>query len=424
MKRSTVALALSAAFAATPGMAQTSMEQKLQILQQEIDELRAQIQQVRTQKQQQAPASAVPAAAGDASDLTSGLASGATTLWGYGEMNYNRFRDADRSSKADLRRFVFGFGHRFNDRLTFNSEVEIEHAVSSATDKGEAEIEQAYLNYKFSDKLNVKAGLFLIPLGILNETHEPTTYFGVERNEVETRIIPTTWRELGFGVHGLVGEGLKYDIGVTTGFDAGKLDDPSAGIRSAHQEGQLANAHDLSVYGALNYRRPGLLIGGGAFTGNTGQNGQTNPLLKGVAARLTLWDVHAKYSVGRLDLQGLYAAGRIGDADRLNAAFLASSPAPFAAPKALKGWYTQAAYHVFKQGDFDLAPFVRYERYEIRQQEDVANGLLQDPKNLERVTTLGLNFRLHSQVVLKTDVQTYATDKTKNRFNVGVGYLF
>jgi hypothetical protein len=423
MKRSTVALALAAVFAATPASAQTSLEQKLQILQQEIDELKAQMQQVKAQKQQ-GPAAAAPGAAGASSEPASGLASGATTLWGYGEMNYNRFRDADRTSKADLRRFVFGFGHRFNDRLSFNSEVEIEHAVASAGDRGEVEMEQAYLNYQFSDAVNIKGGLFLIPLGILNETHEPPTYYGVERNEVETRIIPTTWRELGFGVHGLVGEGLKYDVGMTTGFDAGKLDDPSVGIRSAHQEGQLANARDLSVYGALNYRRPGLLVGGGAFTGNTGQNGQTNPLLKRVAARLTLWDVHAKYSVGRLDLQGLYAAGRIGDADRLNAAILASSPAPFAAPKSLKGWYTQGAYHVFKEGDFDLAPFVRFERFEIGQQEDAANGLFQDPKNLERVTTFGLNFRVHPQVVLKTDVQSYHTDKTKNRFNVGLGYLF
>ncbi len=423
MKRSTLALALSAAFVSTPGLAQTSLEEKLQILQQEIDELKAQNRQGKAEKPQ-AQTAVTKSAAGTPSEPAAGLAPGATGLFGYGEMSYNRFRDADRTSKADLRRFVFGFSHRFNDNLSFMSEVEYEHAVVSAGDQGEAEIEQAYLNYKFNDKLNVKGGLFLIPLGILNETHEPPTYFGVERNEVETRIIPTTWRELGFGVHGLVGEGLKYDAGVTTGFDTGKLDDPSVGIRSAHQEGQLANARDLSVYGALNYRRPGLLLGGGVFTGNTGQNGQTNPLLKGVAARLTLWDLHVKYSVGRLDLQALYAAGTIGDTDRLNAAILASSPAPFAAPKTLKGAYFQAAYHAYREGDYDVAPFIRLERFDIRQQEDAANGLLQDPNNFERVRTLGLNFKIHPQVVLKTDIQRYRTDRTKDRFNVGLGYMF
>lgn len=423
MKKSAIALALSAAFVATGALAEPSIEEKIQILQQEIDALKAQVRQMTAQKQQPAvqPSAegALPSASGQG--LSAG---GSTSIVGYGEANYNRYREGDRAGKADLRRFVFGFNHRFDDRLSFHSEVEIEHGVVSSSDRGEAEIEQAYLNYKVNDALNIKSGLFLVPLGILNETHEPPTFYGVERNEVETRIIPTTWRELGFGVHGIVGEGLRYDAGVTTGFNAGKLDDPAFGIRSAHQEGQLADAHDLAVYGALNYRRPGLLVGGGVFSGNTGQNGQSNPLLKGVAARLSLWDLHAKYSVGRLDLQALYAAGTLGDADRLNAAILASSPAPFAAPRSLKGWYTQAAYHAYRQGAFDLAPFMRYERFDIKQQEDAANGLLQDANNMERVTTLGLNFKVHPQVVLKTDVQKYGTDKTKNRFNVGIGYMF
>lgn len=422
MKRKTRALALAAAFAAPTVSAQT-LDQKIEILQQEIDGLKAQIGKIPAPGQPtQSPLdSAWPL------DRTAALASGSTNFVGYGEMNYNKFRESG-DAKADLRRFVFGFNHRFDERLTFHSEVEIEHGVVSKDDEGEAEIEQAWLNYKFSDAVNAKGGLFLIPLGILNETHEPPTYYGVERNEVETRIIPTTWRELGFGVHGELGEGFRYDVGVTTGFNSGRLDDPSVGIRNAHQEGQLADAHDLSVYGALNYRRPGLLVGGGVFTGNTGQNGQANPLLKGVAARLTLWDAHAKYSVSRLDLQALYAAGTLGDTDQVNAAILSSAAAngttPFAAPRSLKGAYVQAAYHVYKEDKVDVAPFVRLERYEIKQQEDPANGLLQDPNNFERVTTVGVNVKLHPQVVLKTDVQRYHTDKSKDRFNIGIGYMF
>jgi uncharacterized small protein (DUF1192 family) len=410
------AAALVAALAPLPAHSQTGIEQKLEALQQEIDRLKSEVSHLRAQQ-------SAPPAHAKAGDEAKPEEAPATSVYGYGEVNYNRFRDTDRTSRADLRRFVFGFGHRFNDRLSFNSEVEIEHAVASAGDQGEVEIEQAYLNYQISDALNVKGGLFLIPLGILNETHEPPTYYGVERNEVETRIIPTTWRELGLGLHGRFGEGFKYDTGVTTGFDSGKLDDPAVGIRSAHQEGQLANARDLSAYGALNYQRPGLLLGGGVFTGNTGQNGQTNPLLKGVAARLTLWDVHAKYSAGGFDLQGLYAAGRLGDSDQINAAILASG-ATFAAPRSFEGWYGQAAYHLYRKGDLDFAPFVRFERFEIRQQEDIANGLLQDPANLERVWTLGFNFQIHPQVVIKSDIQRYSTDRTKDRFNLGLGYMF
>ncbi|HLQ02926.1 MAG TPA: hypothetical protein VK143_11580 [Burkholderiales bacterium] len=417
MKRKTLALALAAAFAAPTVSAQT-LDQKIEILQQEIDGLKAQIRKMPAQGQS---AATTPLDYASPLDRTTGLAGGSTSFVGYGEMNYNKFRESG-DAKADLRRFVFGFNHRFDDRLTFHSEVEIEHGVVSKDDEGEAEIEQAWLNYRFSDAVNVKGGLFLIPLGILNETHEPPTYYGVERNEVETRVIPTTWRELGFGVHGELGEGFRYDVGVTTGFNSGKLDDPSVGIRSAHQEGQLADAHDLSVYGALNYRRPGLLVGGGVFTGNTGQNGQANPLLKGVAARLTLWDVHAKYSVGRLDLQALYAAGTLADSDQLNAAV--GVPGGFAVPKSLKGAYAQAAYHAYKEDKLDIAPFVRLERFDIEQQEDPGNGLFQDPNNFERVTTVGVSFKLHPQVVLKTDVQRYRTDKSKDRFNIGIGYMF
>jgi hypothetical protein len=147
-------------------------------------------------------------------------------------------------------------------------------------------------------------------------------------------------------------------------------------------------------------------------------------MLKGVAARLKLWDLHAKYSIAGLDLQALYASGTLGDADKINAAILASSATPFAAPKAFKGWYTQAAYHLYRRGDLDFAPFARYERYDITQEEDPANGLFQDPNNFERVTTLGFNLRIHPQVVVKSDWQTYRTDKNKSRFNIGLGYMF
>jgi hypothetical protein len=153
----------------------------------------------------------------------------------------------------------------------------------------------------------------------------------------------------------------------------------------------------------------------------------SNPALQGVSARLTLWDVHAQYRLARLDLQGLYAAGTLGDADKATAAILAAAPTPadaFAAPKTLKGGYVQAAYHVYKRGNYDLAPFVRYERIDIKQQEDPANGQLQDPNNIERIKTIGVNFWVHPQVVLKADVQRYATDKSQDRFNLGLGFMF
>lgn len=421
MSKSVLTLAVAATFAALPASAQT-IDEKLQILQQEIDQIKA--QQAGKPAAPASQSASAPTDYGTMLDRSSGLANGATNIIGYGEAAYSKFRESGNAT-ADLARFVFGFNHRFDERLTVHSEVEFEHAVVSADDQGEAEIEQAWVNYKLSDGVNFKGGLFLIPIGILNETHEPPTYYGVMRNQVETRVIPTTWRELGVGVHGLFGEGFRYDVGVTTGFDSGKLDDPLTGIRSGHQEGQLANATNLAVYGALNYRLPGLLVGAGVFSGDTGQNGASNPALQGVAARFTMWDVHAQYRLAGLDLQGLYTAGTLGDADKVTAAMFSADPATaFAAPKSMKGWYVQAAYHVYKRGNFDVAPFVRYERIDIKQAEDPANGLLQDPRNDERIKTIGVNFWVHPQVVLKADVQRYETDKTQNAFRVGAGFMF
>ena len=134
--------------------------------------------------------------------------------------------------------------------------------------------------------------------------------------------------------------------------------------------------------------------------------------------------MHARYSAHGFDLQVLYAAGTLGDADRINAAILANAAEPFAAPKSLRGWYAQAAYHLYRNGDLDLAPFARVERFDIRQQEDPANGLFQDPKNLERIITAGFNFNLNPQVVIKSDVQRYSTDSSRNRFDLGLGYMF
>jgi len=424
MKKLLICAALSVLGTTGASAAQPTLEEKFEILQNELDALKAQMAQM-AKAPAAAPASnggstaAMPAATSSATNLGP-----ATTIGGYGELNYNRYSKGGRNSEADLRRFVLFFGHRFNDNLRFVSELELEHGVTSRDDDGEVEMEQAYLDYRFNDAVNVKAGLFLMPLGLLNETHEPPTYYGVERNEVETRILPTTWREGGIGVYGEVAQGLRYDIGITTGFNAGKLDDPSTGFRSAHQEMTKARAHDLSMYAALNYRGlPGLLVGGGIFSGNTGQNGFTDrgttpqqPLLEGVKARLTLWDVHAKYAVGNLDLQGLYAKGTLGDADTVAAA------TGVAVPKSIYGWYGQAAYHVWRRGDLDLAPFVRYEKYNT--QQEVAAGFSADPLNDERVITAGVNFRLHPQVVVKADFQKFKADSTRDRFNLGVGYMF
>ena len=396
-KRLSIAIAL-ALFASNA--AATSVEDKIELLQQEIEALKDQV------------------AATKPNNVSSGIQGLAenTTIGGYGNLNYNNFNGgATAKDQIDLQRFVLFFGHKFNDMVSFKSEFEIEHAVSSADDHGEAEVEQAYLDFHFNDKVNAKVGLFLIPAGLLNETHEPPTFFGVERNQIESRIIPTTWREAGVALYGETLPGLKYQVGITTGFSARKFDDPLYGIKSAHQEGQLADSEDLALSGALNYTGiNGLLIGGSVFTGNTGQN---EPDIGD--ARLTLWDVHTRYQTGNWDLRALYARGHLNDAADITAVTGVSAPTAF------YGWFTEAAYHVWKSGDMDFAPFVRYESYDTQASLPINSTRVEGSQN--KVWTVGANFWPTAQVVLKADFQSYGKKDAEfgdKRLDLGMGYMF
>ncbi|MEW6611673.1 MAG: hypothetical protein ACOY5C_00555 [Pseudomonadota bacterium] len=429
MKKRAIVAAIGLALGSQGALAaDASVEQKIEILQQEIEALKAQLNTsaqpaagAPAAQPQAAPAAAGPSLPGHSETVhwQERLQQSRTVIGGYGEINYNNYRDSSKNDVLDLKRFILFFGHNFNDWISLRSELEVEHAfVEGGEDSGEVAMEQAYLNFHFSDRFNLRTGLQLMPLGFLNETHEPPTYYGVERNEVETRIIPSTWRELAVGLQGEAVPGLEYNVGVSTAPDASKFGNPANGFRSMRQSGGQANANEFAVYGALNYRGlPGLLVGGGVFTGNTGgrKDAAGNSLVGG-DARLTLWDLHAQYNWQNLQVRALYARGTLDDAGAISAATAST------APKAFYGWYVEPAYTVWRKGDMRLTPFARYERYNT--QDEVAAGLVADPKNDERVLTYGASLYPTRNVVFKADYQDFDKDDAKDRFNLGVGYMF
>ncbi|MDE1915887.1 MAG: hypothetical protein KGJ57_07480 [Sphingomonadales bacterium] len=460
MKRLAYLLAATALSTATPALADDASLQaevaslKAQVAAQadEIAQIKAELRashapQVLAAQQSSVPAAptsadtgAVPAATGpvggSAASLAVNNAAGAgpnTTIGGYGEVSYNAYVHDSSRNQADLKRFVLFFGHRFNDKLSLMSEVEFEHAVTSSSDKGEAEIEQAYLNYAFNPRLNVKAGLFLMPFGFINRNHEPPAFYGVERNEVERRIIPSTWREGGVSVWGSTPFGLTYDFGVTTGFDFAKLDDASAPLLATHQELQLAHAANLSVYGSLEYApTPGVTLGGAVFTGKTSHANAdhkadpTTPDFAGIGGRLTLWDVHARVQRSGFDVEALYTRGSFANSAAIDQVILdfnatngASRPV---LPSSFYGWLVQGAYTFGLGGDVTLSPFVRYERYDT--QARLPLGLIADPANRDRVFTTGVSFKPISDVVVKFDYQKFIENSANDRINVGLGYQF
>lgn len=441
MKQRVISAALAAAFLSFPlaGLAQeTDLAKRVEQLAAELEKVKAELAAQRAQAAAAAapradvsapsvsparPAVTAPVSAANAAPAAALAAS--TVFSGYGEVNYNHPVRNASGAQTDLRRAVIGIQHRFDEKTKVVAEFEWEHAIASASDSGESAIEQMYVEREFNGGLRGKAGLFLMPVGLLNQNHEPTAYYGVERNFVETAIIPTTWREAGVGLSGEFGNGFAWDAGLTTGFDLSKWD-PASGegrespLGAIHQEGQLAKSRDLSLHGALNWRGyPGLLVGGSVFTGKAGHK---TPDFAGGDARVSLAELHTRFTPGAWDLSALWAYGRISDTEALNATFV-GNPTPV--PSSFAGWYLQAAYKLWQGNEYALSPFARFESFNTaRSYAPQPAGLDVPVAPYERVATVGANLTVAQGVVLKADYQKFRQDKSLDRVNLGVGFAY
>lgn len=453
------ALAADASSGKSPSAIANKLEAKIDDLSKQLADLRQQLQDVKLQNtalsaQQQQTAQQTQqtvltqqqlqtevAAATQAVQQTQAKASpwDNVSLWGYGEIYYARPTRRADLTKADVARAIFGIGYQFDDKTRFNSEFELEHAVTSSSDVGEFELEQFYVDHKFNDKINGQAGLFLIPAGLLNESHEPANFYGMQRNFVETLIIPSTWREGGVQVYGNTDFGLGWNVGLTTGLDLSKwnfspaspqyqsalelINNSVAPMQATHQELALANAQKLSQFAALNYRGlPGLTVGGSYFTGSVVRSIPNVPDNE----RVNLWETHVRYQPGKWDLSALYAHGSFTHTAEANAQ---NPGATNPLPASFYGWYVQAAYNVWQSGGSRIAPFVRYEKYNMgASYEGIAPGFSPTPASFpsphDTVATIGANFYLNPNVVFKVDYQRFKLNRDFSRIDLGLGLQF
>lgn len=423
-QRTTASLLLTLAATAAPGLAaaatQEELEKQVQAVAQQLQTLQAELAQLKAQQATQAAAQAPTQATTPAAVASS---SAPLSFFGYGELNYSRPRDDAAQTSADLARFVLGVGYQFDEHTHLVSELELEHAVSSASDPGEIEVEQAYIDHELAAGIYAKAGLFLIPSGLLNENHEPTRYYGVFRNFVETAIIPTTWREGGLAIQGNTASGWRWDAGVSTGFNLSKWDATStegqeSPLGSIHQELAQASAKDLSWFGAVNYTGlPALRVGASLFNGGAsqGQQGYGN-------SHVTLWEAHARWTPGAFDFAGLYAHGHFSDTQQLNTTLAGNITL---VPENFFGWYVQGAYRALDHGSYNLTPFVRYERFNTAASyTELAAGLTPSVLPDQKVWTAGFNFGFAPGVVLKADYLWLRDSSSSDRFDLGIGYQF
>lgn len=332
----------------------------------------------------------------DKIDTSATTSPGQTRIGGYGELHYTNLDSisGNREKQLDFHRFVLFINHEFNSSIRLFSEVEIEHSVVAPDTEGEVELEQAYLQFDLGENTQLNAGAFLLPVGILNETHEPTTFYGVERNPVETYIIPSTWWEGGAMLSGHNNSGISYDLAVHSGIS---VDPADISIRDGRKELSEAPANNLAVTGRVRYTGiAGLELSASLQLQSDITQDRTDNI-----GDATLIESHAVWSSGPVTVKALFARWNIN-----------GSGASALARDVQDGAYLEADYKIAAAHGV----FIRQNTWD--------NG---GPGSATRMnqTNIGYSYWPHEDVVVKMDLQ--AQDRNagdQDGINVGIGFRF
>jgi hypothetical protein len=367
------------------------------------------------------------------------------TIGFYGESKY-RIPEAG-ADVFDAHRYVLTPSYQINDWLVFNSEFELEHGgVDESTARGsrfngELELEQMYVDILINDHFNIRSlGIDLVPVGRINQIHEPTTFYSTERPELYREIIPTTWMEPSMSVFGKIVDGLDYRLMVSAGLEDRIASAPTAagvtatsGLRNARPRLRQADESRLAVSGKLH------------FNGITGLDASTSfyhSQLDGFNQQdvtMTLWDIEAQYRVPGtgLELRGDFAMWFINDAQNLIANNTGTATDDIG--ERMYGWYAEAAYHFWPEAwrdgkgkEMDFVPFVRYSSIATQSEMLPGSAKLNDGNANRDFLTVGAAYFLNPNFVIKADYRlnlddtaaTAASAASQDYVQLGVGMAF
>jgi len=356
---------------------------------------------------------------------------GGVSIGGYGEVVLQawdaRREDDARSGRlpqTDVLRQILYLGYKFNDEVLVNSEIEVEHAgTGGAPLGGEVSVEFAYVDWSRDPRIGVRAGMVLAPVGLVNELHEPPVFIGATRSDVESVIIPTTWRVNGAGIFGELPGGVSYRAYVSEGLDARKFT-ASSPLRGGRQKGSRAKATKPALSARVDYSSPlGFTVGASGYRGDSWQDAQPDSLR--LSPVTTLVEAHATLQRAGFDARALFVRGMLDDAGPLSDALGLAGASRLG--ESYHGFYVEGAYDVLPLlmpgTAYALAPYARYEMLDT--QESVPGGT-ENPAHEQTVLTFGAAFRPHPNVVLKGERQQRGNEAetATSQWNLQVGWLF
>ena len=338
---------------------------------------------------------------------------------GYMDFHFNK--EANLPGVADFHRFVLLFGHSFNQRIQFWSEIEVEHALVSTEDEsGELEVEQAYLDFLITPRLNFRSGIMLTPVGLINERHEPPAYNGVERPFVDTFVIPTTWFGPGAGFHGDLGRGLMYKAFVMDTLDSSRF--TAGGIGDGRQKAFVSSFQNPAFTGRLEYHGlSGASLGASFWTGKTGF------ATPGINPRMSVVEFDGRLSLGRFDFRGEFAQTHLKKTAELNTLLQRTTGVNPNIAERMRGFYGEAAYHLLPyRFRHDIVAFTRFENFNT--QKKMASGYL-PLRHFDRdAFVTGVTYFPEPDVALKFDYSVVRNQsafiKAPNALNLGIGWWF
>lgn len=354
--------------------------------------------------------------------LLSGNYASAVTVSAYGELTYNQ-PEGD-NGELDVQRLVLLFGYKFNDKAQFITEIEFEHV-------NEVFVEQAFVNYNVGNNVSLRGGLMLVPMGIVNEYHEPTTFNGTERPAVDNVIVPTTWREIGIGVTGRFNESsIGYQAYIFNGFRSSELNGEggvngilrgSNGLRGGRQRG-IRSTIDSPTFSTKweYYGIPGLRLGLAGYFGRTQADDDVEEL-EGSDIGIAMGGLDFRYAYQRFTARGQFIYSSLSDTEEYNTATGRDLGS------ALQGWYLEAGYNLLPQTkEQRLIAFTRYENYDTHASTE---GDLDRNDAYNRTDiTAGLSYHIAPGVVVKGDYQfrdnKLSGDNVADRLNFGIGVWF
>lgn len=331
---------------------------------------------------------------------------------GYGELHYNHPNGPGQETKRqmDFHRMVLGWEYEFKPGLTLHAEVDFEHAAK------EMELEFAYIEKQIKEGWSLRVGSLLMPVGPLNEFHEPPLFPSVERPYTNNLVIPMTWQEGGIGA---VYEGELFNFrGYVIGGLDGSLFRNKDGIRKGRGKVAEAKADDMGFVLRVEYKPVlGLTLGSSYYKAGASQGDSE---LAGVW--VSLWDIDLQYQKQGWKLVSVLSQVDVSHADKIQTKACKTTCSDPGSK--ITGFYTTLSYAFDTGGETSLVPFIQYEKIDTH--AGVPSNVVKDPAQERKITTFGLNYYFTDNVVTKFDVEHWKTGdgKTLTQWNAGMAYMF